>query len=116
MSDAEFWIDMNLPPSMASWLSKATGSSCTHFSQLGLETATDSNAFRAEKEAGVVVLTKDRDLADLVRIYGPPPQVVWIRLGNTTNHCLRKLLEPLLDDALAALTRGEQLIEITAPN
>jgi hypothetical protein len=38
--------------------------------------------------------------------------VLWIRLGNTTNHALVAKLTPLLDQVLAALAAGETVVEI----
>jgi len=107
----ELWLDMNLPPSP--WLAEATGLPCRHFSELGLQTASDSDVFRRARDAGAVVFTKDADYARLIRGETPPPQVVWIRFGNVTNRRFRELLTPLLPAILESLRSGEALIEIT---
>ena len=57
-------------------------------------------------------MTKDADFLDLLEQHGPPPQVVWVTCGNTSNEHLRTLVEQLLPDILSMLERGESLIEL----
>ena len=59
-------------------------------------------------------MTKDRDFVDLLHRHGPPPQVIWIRCGNTSNARLREILIATLKDAFDLLGAGEPLIEIDA--
>jgi predicted nuclease of predicted toxin-antitoxin system len=107
------WIDMNLPATMTPWLSSLIGGPCHHFSELGFARATDAEVCAAARRDSAVVFTKDADFARLVRFDGPPPQVVWIRFGNTTNKQLQRLLTPLAPSILSALASGEALVEIT---
>jgi predicted nuclease of predicted toxin-antitoxin system len=58
-------------------------------------------------------LTKDRDFVLLVERFGPPPQVVWITCGNTSNERLRKVLAASFPQALELLRRGEPVVEIS---
>ncbi|HRH03273.1 MAG TPA: DUF5615 family PIN-like protein [Bacteroidia bacterium] len=39
------------------------------------------------------MVTFDADFYDLVTLYGHPPKVIWLRLGNTTNLNLVKVFE-----------------------
>jgi len=89
------WIDAQLSPYLAPWLS----------SECGVEA-------RAVREADAVVLTKDRDFILLLELLGPPPQVLWLTIGNTSNAHLRKVLSNNLSPALDLLRRGESLVEI----
>ena len=57
-------------------------------------------------------MTKDADFVTLLESKGPPPQVIWITCGNTTNRNLRRILEGTLRDAIELLSRGEPLVEI----
>jgi hypothetical protein len=41
------------------------------------------------------------------------PVVIWIRLPNTRRRALLAWLETVLPDVLAAVARGETLIEVT---
>src|SRR5436309_14996508 len=79
---------------------------------LGLVLAKDRQIFEAAREAKVVVLTKDSDFALWLERLGPPPQVLWLRCGNTSNAYLTNLLRNTLPDALEMIKSGESLVEI----
>jgi predicted nuclease of predicted toxin-antitoxin system len=80
---------------------------------LGLRDAKDREIFDAARKDGVVVMTKDRDFVELVERLGPPPQVLWLTLGNTSNRRLREVLGASLTTALEVLRRGEPVVELT---
>jgi len=61
-----------------------------------------------------VVMTKDADFAEMVERLGPPPQVLWLRCGNTSNAALRQLLTKELTTAMTRLDAGEPLVELGA--
>jgi hypothetical protein len=54
----------------------------------------------------------NRDLLELSRRHGPPPQVVWIRSGNTSNAILRRSLNGMFPDVLRLLSEGEAIVEL----
>jgi predicted nuclease of predicted toxin-antitoxin system len=81
---------------------------------LGLRDANDRAIFFAAKQASAIVMTKDSDFSRLLDDYGPPPQVIWITCGNTSNTRLRQILISALPKALELLEAGEKLVEITA--
>jgi len=57
-------------------------------------------------------LTKDKDFVDLVARLGPPPSVIWLRCGNTSEARLKQILTDHLDEALGFLAAGEHLVEV----
>ena len=59
--------------------------------ELGLRDASDPEIFRRARAANAVVMTKDRDFIRLLDEQGPPPQVIWLRLGNSSNAALQLL-------------------------
>lgn len=59
------------------------------------------------------MLTKDRDFPELLAQYGPPPQVIWVTCGNTTNARLREICGAVFEQAIQLLQQGESLVEIT---
>jgi len=80
---------------------------------VGLRDAEDAAIFAAARAAGAVLMTKDSDFVDLVARHGPPPQIIWLTCGNTTNAALRRILTtawPRVTDLLAA---AEPLVEIS---
>ncbi len=62
-----------------------------------------------------MVLTKDADFPHLLQQHGPPPKVLWLTCGNTSNQNVREILSSTLPSALKLLEAGESLVEITGP-
>jgi predicted nuclease of predicted toxin-antitoxin system len=60
-------------------------------------------------------MTKDRDFLHLLCEQGPPPQVIWLRVGNSSNQALQAVLLGTLKEALANLREGEPWVEIRSP-
>lgn len=108
------WLDAHLPPSIVSWLAATFGVTAAAVRDLGLREAEDAPIFAAARAAGAVVMTKDSDFADLVTRSGPPPQVLWLRCGNTSNAALRDLLARELPGALSGLMSGDAIVELGA--
>lgn len=77
-----------------------------------LRDAEDLVIFERARAATAVVLTKDRDFIDLVRRHGPPPQIVWLTCGNTSNAHLRSVLRDAWPRAAVLLDAGEPLVEV----
>jgi len=77
--------------------------------------ASDPEIFRAARDAGVVVMTKDRDFMRLLDEQGPPPQVIWLRVGTCRNAALQKVLATTLPRAMEHLREGEPWVE-SRPN
>jgi predicted nuclease of predicted toxin-antitoxin system len=106
------WLDAHLPPALAPWLAATFGLAAVAVRDLGLREALDPPIFDAARSAGAAVMTKDADFAELVTRLGPPPQVLWLRCGNTSNAALRVLLARDLPAALARLAVGDPLVEL----
>ncbi len=109
------WLDAQLSPSLVLWLRSQFGIEAYAVRDLGLRDAVDIAIFEAARRADAVILTKDADFPALVERLGPPPRVLWLRCGNTSNARLRTLLEVTLLDALALLDLGESMVEISDP-
>jgi predicted nuclease of predicted toxin-antitoxin system len=106
------WIDAQLSPAIASWLIQTFAVSAVPLRDLGLRDATDREIFMAAGRVGAIVMTKDRDFVRLLEDFGPPPQVIWITCGNTSNANLRRILADKLPSAMEFLRLGESLAEI----
>lgn len=70
-----------------------------HVRPLGLSEASDHVIFNFAAREGFTVVTKDSDYQQLGMLLGPPPKVIWIRLGN----CQVEALEALLRQGLPAI-------------
>ena len=110
------WIDAQLSPSLAKWITDTLGVSAQAVRDLGLRDAKDFAIFQAAREANAVVLTKDADFQHLLAQHGPPPKVLWLTCGNTSNQNLRRILRSTLGSALRLLESGETIVEIAGPS
>ena len=109
------WIDAQLSPSLAGWITQTLGVSATAVRDLGLRDAKDFEIFQAAHDPEVVVLTKDADFPHLLAQHGSPPKVIWLTCGNTSNRHLQHVLRSSLTAALELLELGEPMVEITGP-
>ena len=106
------WLDAQLPPSAAAWITTTFGIEARAVRDLGLRDAKDPPIFQAARVAGAVVMTKDSDFVEMLHRLGPPPKVLWVTCGNTSNVRLREILSRVLPAAVARLEGGESLVEI----
>ncbi len=106
------WLDAQLPPSAAAWITATFGIEARAVRDLGLRDAKDPPIFQAARAAEAVVMTKDSDFVEMSQRLGPPPKVLWVTCGNTSNARLREILSRQLPAAVARLEGGESLVEI----
>ena len=85
---------------------------CLPVRDLNLQRASDPAIFAVARAANVAVMTKDADFAELLEQHGPPPQVILVTCGNTSNARLRRLVQVAWPTVLTMLERGEALVEL----
>jgi predicted nuclease of predicted toxin-antitoxin system len=107
-----FLVDAQLPPALARWLA-ANGHEAEHVGDLGMQAASDAAIWDYALASSSAIVTKDEDFAQRKVLADNATVVVWIRLPNTRRRDLLAWLEAVLPDVLAALARGETLIEVT---
>lgn len=108
------WVDAQLPPTLAGWLSSNFDLEAVALKELGLRDARDVEIFEAARVANAVIMTKDSDFVDLACRLGVPPQIIWLTCGNVTNRNLHRLLSSTLSSALEKLQAGEIVVEISS--
>lgn len=109
----KIWVDAQLPPTLANWLSTTFALETAALRDLALQDAQDLAIFKAARAENAVIMTKDSDFIDLVCRLGTPPQILWLTCGNVTNRYLRQLLSATFPDALELLRQGEIIVEIS---
>ena len=72
-----------------------------HVTSLGLDAATDLEIWAYAGEHGHVIVSKDSDFRQLAFLHGPPPKVVWLRVGNAST---ATVFQVILDHAEAIET------------
>ena len=106
-----FLVDAQLPPALAHWLS-ARGHEAVHVAEMGMQAASDRLIWDCALAEDWVIITKDEDFAQRKLLARIGPTVVWIRWPNTRRQQLLVQFETALPMIVAALVRGETLIEI----
>lgn len=109
----KIWVDAQLPPTLADWITTTFGLEAAALRALSLRDAKDIEIFEAARTENAVIMTKDSDFVDLVCRLGSPPQILWLTCGNVTNRNLRRLLTATLPTAIEQLCQGEIIVEIS---
>lgn len=60
------WVDAQLPPTLANWLTNTFSLTASSLRELGLRDARDVDIFEAARLAKAVIMTKDSDFVGLV--------------------------------------------------
>jgi predicted nuclease of predicted toxin-antitoxin system len=107
------WVDAQVSPAIATWISINFSVTATALRDLGLRDATDRAIFHAARSASAILITKDSDFIRLLDELGSPPKVIWLTCGNTSNARLKQILTATLPQALSLL-QSEQLVEINS--
>jgi predicted nuclease of predicted toxin-antitoxin system len=109
----EIWIDAQLSPALAAWINRAYEKiNAQSIRAVGLRDAEDEEIFQAAREANVIMMSKDSDFLNLLDRHGPPPKVIWVTCGNTSNQRMRTILKQTLLPAVEMLEGSEIIVEI----
>ena len=96
-------FDQNLSPRLCDLLFDV----CTdlvHVRTVGLATADDSVVWEYARQHDLIIVSKDGDFSSRAFLYGAPPKVVWILVGNCSTRDIEQLLRGQRDqlEAFAA--------------
>ncbi|MEO5925556.1 MAG: DUF5615 family PIN-like protein [Bryobacteraceae bacterium] len=64
----------------------------THVSEIELTRSRDSAIFDRAARDGFTIVTTDADFFELVTMFGPPPQVIWLRRWTHPTRDAERLL------------------------
>ena len=112
----KIWLDAHIPPGLRVWLSENFDIEAIPLRELELREAKDIDIYRRAASEGAIIMSKDSDYAELSSVFGPPPQIMLLTCGNTSNAELREILSHTLEDALRLIDHGEPLVEISDPS
>ncbi|HMJ64356.1 MAG TPA: DUF5615 family PIN-like protein [Candidatus Binatia bacterium] len=84
-------FDHNLSHKLVARLADAFADS-TQTKLQGFNRADDQFIWEYARQNGFVIVTLDKDFADLSLVRGAPPKVIWLRCGNSTVAEVERLL------------------------
>jgi predicted nuclease of predicted toxin-antitoxin system len=74
-----------------------------HVRDAGLSRADDQTIWEFAAQHDFTIVTKDDDFRRRSFVFGPPPKVIWVRLGNCHTKNIEHVLRARHDDARAFL-------------
>ena len=89
-------FDENLSPKLARRLADLFPDSL-HVRDVGLKAADDPSIWDYAKDNDSMIVSKDADMHDLSLVFGSPPKVIWVRLGNCSTSEVENLLRREFD-------------------
>ncbi len=84
-------FDENLSPKLPNRLSDLFRNSL-HFRDVGMRATVDPIVWDYAKDNDLMIVSKDCDMHDLSLVFGNPPKVIWLRLGNCSTLQIENLL------------------------
>ena len=84
-------FDENLSPKLTSRLSDLFPNSL-HVRDVGMKATVDPIVWDYAKDNNLMIVSKDSDMHDLSLVFGNPPKVIWLRLGNCSTLQVENLL------------------------
>jgi predicted nuclease of predicted toxin-antitoxin system len=72
-----------------------------HVESASLLGADDLTVWHYAAANGLMVVSKDSDFRHLALVHGPPPKVIWLRVGNGPTSVVEALLRTRLADVQA---------------
>ncbi len=100
-------LDENLSPKLARALA-ADFPGSSQVELLGLRGSTDRTVWDVAGDHGYTIVSKDNDFRQRSFLYGPPPKVVWLAVGNAGTEAIRMLLLEHRDRIQAFTARTEE--------
>lgn len=104
-------LDQNLSHRLvAALLPHFPGSS--HVRDHDLAAASDSAIWDFAKAEGYSITSKDEDFNQRTLLLGPPPKVIWLRLGNCSTQTVIDVLQQSADELQAFGDDAEQSLAV----
>jgi predicted nuclease of predicted toxin-antitoxin system len=82
-------LDQNLSDRITSPISDLFPGT-THIKAVGLTEADDRTVWEWAKQHGFTIVSKDTDFHQRAILFGHPPKVIWLRVGNCQTRILEK--------------------------
>jgi predicted nuclease of predicted toxin-antitoxin system len=85
-----------------------------HVREVGLQEASDAVVWQYAAQQGFAIVTKDADFHQRSFLFGHPPKVIWVRVGNAPTAMIEALLRRRTEDVGAFASDLESAFLILA--
>lgn len=106
-------FDENLSPRLIELLT-ADFPGSTHVEYLDMRGATDAEIWAYARDHDYVIVSKDNDFRQYAFLYGPPPKVLWLAVGNAGTAAIARLVSSRAAEILAFDEDPEQSLLVLA--
>ncbi|MBK1986067.1 DUF5615 family PIN-like protein [Sphaerospermopsis aphanizomenoides BCCUSP55] len=106
-------FDENLSPKLPLRLTDLFPNSL-HVRDVEMKSTIDPIVWDYAKSNDLMIVSKDADMHDLSLVFGNPPKVIWIRLGNCSTSQVENLLRRNFD-AIALFYQDKYLSLLALP-
>lgn len=105
--DWEIWLDTNISPIIAKWMTEFTGYPVKSTYSLSLQRDSDLSIYwKAYRKGNVIIISKDSDFSEIINRIGAPPKLINLKVGNCSNKVLWETLKPSIMNAIELLVSG----------
>jgi predicted nuclease of predicted toxin-antitoxin system len=96
-------FDENLSPKLPRLLAGLFSGSVhsVHVRECGLKGLPDEDVWEFARANGFVIISKDSDFHQRSLLYGNPPKIIWLRIGNCTRNQVVQLITSREQDIIA---------------
>ncbi|MBM9576108.1 DUF5615 family PIN-like protein [Leptospira sp. 201903070] len=103
-------VGCDLTPKLSGWIQQEfqINSFCLRERSLISKTAQEI-FFSTRNQTEIIIMTKGGDFIDLLNRYCPPPKIIWIRSGNTSNQSIQVLPKKSRQKVLTILSHRRKL-------
>ena len=84
-------LDQNLSPHLCDRL-RDVWADLVHVRTVGLATADDPVVWEYARQHDLIIVSKDGDFSGRAFLFGAPPKVIWVAVGNCSTRQIEQLL------------------------
>jgi predicted nuclease of predicted toxin-antitoxin system len=106
-----FLVDAQLPPVLAQRL-REVGHDAQAVRDVGLRDADDNAIWKYALAVGAAIVTKDGDFPQRAQQAHTSPVIIWLCVGNASNHALEQWFLPQLPQIIEWIEQGVRVLEI----
>ena len=107
-------FDQNLSPRLCDGL-RDIWTEVVHVRAVGLAAADDSAVWAYARQHGFVIVSKDGDFSGRSSLYGAPPKVIWLAVGNCSTIAIERRLRVHREEIEAFATEPDTTLLVIEP-
>ena len=107
-------LDQNLSPRLCDRL-RDVWTDVVHVRAVGLAAADDSAVWAYATQHGFTIVSKDGDFSGRSSLYGAPPKVIWLALGNCSTSEIERRLRSHRDEIETFTTEPDTTLLVIEP-